>query len=74
VTGTQLLIYCLEREGVRYVFGVPGEETLDLNDALLDSPVRFDPVRHEQGAAFMADVDHPRRPVDYVENDRLTEL
>jgi acetolactate synthase-1/2/3 large subunit len=56
VTGAQLLIRCLEREGVRYVFGGPGEETLDLNDALLDSPVRFVPVRHEQGAAFMADV------------------
>jgi acetolactate synthase-1/2/3 large subunit len=56
VTGAQLLIRCLEREGVRYVFGVPGEETLDLNDALLDSTVRFVPVRHEQAAAFMADV------------------
>jgi len=41
---------------VRYVFGGPGEETLDLTDALLDSPNRFVPVRHEQGAAFMADV------------------
>jgi acetolactate synthase I/II/III large subunit len=56
VTGAQLLIRCLEQEGVRYVFGVPGEETLDLNDALLDSPIRFVPVRHEQAAAFMADV------------------
>ena len=56
MTGAQLLIRCLEQEGVRYVFGVPGEETLDLNDALLDSPIRFIPVRHEQAAAFMADV------------------
>jgi thiamine pyrophosphate-dependent acetolactate synthase large subunit-like protein len=32
VTGARLLISCLEREGVRYVFGVPGEETLALND------------------------------------------
>jgi acetolactate synthase I/II/III large subunit len=56
VTGAQLLIRCLEREGVRYVFGVPGEETLALNDALLDSSVRFVSVRHEQAAAFMADV------------------
>ena len=56
MTGAQLLIRCLEQEGVRYVFGVPGEETLDLNDALLDSPVRFVAVRHEQAAAFMADV------------------
>jgi thiamine pyrophosphate-dependent acetolactate synthase large subunit-like protein len=56
VTGAPLLIRCLEREGVRYVLGLPGEETLDLNDALLDSPIRFVPVRHEPGAAFMADV------------------
>jgi hypothetical protein len=53
VTGAQLLIGCLEREGVRYVFRVPGEETL-VNDAHLDSSVRFVSVRHEQAAAFMA--------------------
>ena len=41
---------------MRYVLGGPGEETLDLTDALLDLPNRFVPVRHEQGAAFMADV------------------
>jgi acetolactate synthase-1/2/3 large subunit len=56
MTGAELLIRCLEREGVRYVFGIPGEETLDLNDALVDSPIRFVSVRHEQAAAFMADV------------------
>lgn len=51
----ELLVRCLEHEGVRYVFGVPGEETLDLMDALLDSSITFIPTRHEQGAAFMAD-------------------
>lgn len=51
----ELLVRCLEQEGVRYVFGVPGEETLDLMDALLDSRITFIPTRHEQGAAFMAD-------------------
>ena len=56
MTGAELLVRCLEREGVRYVFGVPGEETLDVNDALARSSVRFIPVRHEQAAAFMADV------------------
>ena len=56
MTGAELLVRCLEREGVRYVFGVPGEETLDINDALARSSVRFIAVRHEQGAAFMADV------------------
>jgi len=34
MTGAELMIRCLEREGVEYVFGVPGEETLDLNEAL----------------------------------------
>jgi acetolactate synthase-1/2/3 large subunit len=56
MTGAELLVRCLEREGVRYVFGVPGEETLEVNDALARSSVTFVPVRHEQAAAFMADV------------------
>ncbi len=56
MTGAELMVRCLEREGVEYIFGVPGEETLYLNDALLDSKIRFITVRHEQGAAFMADV------------------
>jgi acetolactate synthase-1/2/3 large subunit len=56
MTGAELMIRCLEQEGVEYVFGVPGEATLDLNNALLDSNIRFIPTRHEQGAAFMADV------------------
>lgn len=41
---------------MRFVFGIPGEETLDLIDALDKSPIRFVSTRHEQGAAFMADV------------------
>ncbi len=52
----ELLIRCLENEGVEYIFGIPGEENLDVMDALLDSKIRFITVRHEQGAAFMADV------------------
>ena len=51
-----LFIRCLENEGVEYVFGIPGEENLEVMDALLDSSIRFITVRHEQGAAFMADV------------------
>src|SRR3954454_17129188 len=46
---------CLEAEGVEYVFGIPGEETLDLNESLADSSIEFVPVRHEQGGAYMAD-------------------
>ncbi len=52
---SELIARCLENEGVRYVFGVPGEEILDIVDSLVDSRVRFIPTRHEQGAAFMAD-------------------
>ena len=53
---TELIVKCLENEGVNYIFGVPGEENMDLLDALLDSSIRFVMTRHEQGAAFMADV------------------
>jgi len=52
----ELLVRCLENESVDYIFGIPGEENLDIMDALLDSSVTFVTVRHEQGAAFMADV------------------
>ncbi|MBI5041217.1 MAG: acetolactate synthase large subunit, partial [Gammaproteobacteria bacterium] len=52
----ELFVKCLENEGVEYIFGVPGEENLDLMDALLDSSIKFVTCRHEQGAAFMADV------------------
>src|SRR3954462_10609719 len=53
---SDVFVQCLEAEGVRYVFGIPGEETLDLNEALEDSPIDFVPVRHEQGGAYMADM------------------
>jgi acetolactate synthase-1/2/3 large subunit len=53
---SELFVRCLENEGVEYVFGIPGEENLDIMDALLDSSVSFITTRHEQGAAFMADV------------------
>jgi acetolactate synthase-1/2/3 large subunit len=52
----ELFVRCLENEGVEYVFGIPGEENLDVMDALLDTSIRFITTRHEQGAAFMADV------------------
>jgi acetolactate synthase I/II/III large subunit len=54
--GAELLVRCLENEDVRVIFGVPGEETLAFMDALLDTKIRFVICRHEQGAAFMADV------------------
>ena len=52
----ELFVRCLENEGTEYIFGIPGEENLDIMDALLDSSIRFVVTRHEQGAAFMADV------------------
>ena len=52
----ELFVKCLENEGVEYMFGVPGEENVDIMDALLESPIKFITTRHEQGAAFMADV------------------
>src|SRR5437867_5285218 len=55
-TAAKLMVRCLENEGVQYIFGVPGEENIDIMDALLDSKMQFITTRHEQGAAFMADV------------------
>jgi len=53
---SDLFIRCLEAEGVEYIFGIPGEETSDLIMSLLDSKIKFILVRHEQAAAFMADM------------------
>ena len=53
---SDVFVECLEAEGVEYVFGIPGEETLDLNESLERSSVTFVPVRHEQGGAYMADM------------------
>ncbi|SDM82456.1 acetolactate synthase large subunit [Sediminibacillus halophilus] len=50
----ELLIKCLENEGVEYIFGVPGEENIDVMDALHDSTIQFILTRHETSAAFMA--------------------
>ena len=56
MNAAELLVRCLENEGVEYVFGIPGEENIHIMDALSRSSVRFVTTRHEQGAAFMADV------------------
>jgi acetolactate synthase I/II/III large subunit len=52
---SEVFVECLEAEDVKYVFGIPGEETLDLNESLANSSIEFIPVRHEQGGAYMAD-------------------
>lgn len=56
MNGAQLFVRCLEEEGVEYIFGVPGEENEDLLFAIHESPIQFIPTRHEQGAAFMANL------------------
>jgi acetolactate synthase-1/2/3 large subunit len=53
---SDVFVNCLQAEGVRYVFGIPGEETLDLNESIENSSISFVPVRHEQGAGYMADM------------------
>src|SRR6201992_3526058 len=50
-----LMVECLEHEGVTHVFGIPGEENIHLVDALSRSSIRFVLVRHEQAASFMAE-------------------
>ncbi|MFQ5560539.1 MAG: acetolactate synthase large subunit [Nitrospinota bacterium] len=49
-----LFVQALENEGVQYIFGIPGEENLDLLDSLKDSSIKLILTRHEQGAGFMA--------------------
>ena len=51
---SNLFVKALENEGVRYIFGVPGEENLDLLESLRDSRIKLVLNRHEQGAGFMA--------------------
>ena len=51
-----LLVRCLEHEGVTCVFGIPGEENIHLTDALARSSIRYVLVRHEQAASFMAEI------------------
>jgi len=54
---SNLLVKCLEAEGIEYIFGVPGEENADFMMSLEDSTkIKFILTRHEQGAAFMAEI------------------
>lgn len=54
MNGAELLVAALENEGVEQIFGVPGEENLDVVEALRRSTIRLVVTRHEQPAAFMA--------------------
>jgi acetolactate synthase-1/2/3 large subunit len=55
-TAAELMVRCLEHEGVRCVFGMPGEENIHFTDAVSRSSIRYVLVRHEQAAAFMAEI------------------
>ncbi len=51
---SDLLVKCLENEGVKYIFGIPGEENLDFLNSLKNSKIKLIITRHEQAAGFMA--------------------
>src|SRR6202142_1422541 len=51
----ELIVECLENEGVTHVFGIPGEENIRLIEALSKSSIDYVLPRHEQGASFMAE-------------------
>src|SRR5580698_6878311 len=55
-TTAELIVECLENEGVTHVFGIPGEENIRLMEALSKSSIEYVLTRHEQGASFMAEV------------------
>lgn len=55
MTGAQILLECLEREGVEVIFGYPGGQVIPIYDALYDAKIRNILVRHEQGAVHAAD-------------------
>jgi acetolactate synthase-1/2/3 large subunit len=54
-SAAELIVQCLENEGVTHVFGIPGEENIRLVEALSRSSIRYVLTRHEQGASFMAE-------------------
>lgn len=54
LTGAQLLVKCLELQGVEYIFGIPGAKIDTVFNALLDSSIKLIVCRHEQNAAFIA--------------------
>ena len=51
---SDLFVKALENEGVKYIFGIPGEENLDFLDSLRGSSIKLILTRHEQAAGFIA--------------------
>ena len=56
ILAAKLLVQCLEKQNVKYIFGIPGAKVDSIFNALLDSPIELILCRHEQNAAFMAGV------------------
>jgi acetolactate synthase-1/2/3 large subunit len=56
MNASEVFVKALEKEGVEYIFGLPGEENIDFLEAVRKSGIQFILTRHEQGAGFMADV------------------
>ncbi len=56
IGAAELLVKCLENEGVEVIFGIPGEENIRLIQALANSSIRYVLTRHEQAASFMAEM------------------
>src|SRR6476646_1995784 len=54
-TTAELIVECLENEGVTHVFGIPGEENIRFTEAVSKSSIKYVLTRHEQGASFMAE-------------------
>jgi acetolactate synthase-1/2/3 large subunit len=54
IKASDLFVKALENEGIEYIFGIPGEENLDLLNSLKSSNIKLILTRHEQGAGFMA--------------------
>ena len=54
ISGADLFVKALENEGVKYIFGLPGEENLEFVNSIKKSKIKFITTRHEQGAGFMA--------------------
>ncbi|MEE8165014.1 MAG: thiamine pyrophosphate-binding protein, partial [Myxococcota bacterium] len=54
VKASDLMVQALENEGIEYIFGIPGEENLDLLESLRGSKIKLILTRHEQAAGFMA--------------------
>lgn len=55
MTGAEMVIHCLQKEGVKALFGVPGGTVIDIFDVLYDAPIKFHLTRHEQAAVHAAD-------------------